>query len=168
LIFANAVLQWIPGHIDLMVRLMWQLAPGGRLAVQVPDNLEEPSHVLMRQIAAEPLFREKLAGSSGRERIGAFADYYVALTPHCAEIDVWRTTYVHALNGPAAIVEWLQGTGLRPFLAPLSVEERGTFQARYGEAITAAYPPLADGRVLLPFPRLFVVAVKGNEQIPRG
>jgi trans-aconitate 2-methyltransferase len=168
LIFANAALQWIPRHIDLMARLMSQLAPGGRLAVQVPDNLHEASHVLMRKIAAEPLFREKLAHAGGRERIGAFADYYAALTPHCAEIDVWRTTYVHPLKGPDAIVEWLQSTGLRPFLAPLTAQERETFLARYGEAIAATYPPLADGRVLLPFPRLFIVAVKRGDQTSRG
>jgi trans-aconitate 2-methyltransferase len=46
LIFANAVLQWVPNHIALMVRLMGQLTRRGSLAVQVPDNFAEPSHVL--------------------------------------------------------------------------------------------------------------------------
>ena len=162
LIFANAALQWIPHHLDLMVRLVAQLAPGGCLAVQVPDNFDEPSHALMRDIAGQAPFREKLAtATSTREKIGGFVDYYAALAPHCAEIDMWRTTYVHALPGPEAIVEWLKSTGLRPFLAPLAPEERQAFLAQYGAAIAAAYPPLADGRVLLPFPRLFVVAARG-------
>jgi len=105
LIFANAVLQWIPGHIALMVRLMSQLAPGGRLAVQTPYNLDEPSHVLMRKVAARAPFSAKLAGATAaREKIGAFVDYYAALAPVCARLDVWRTTYVHALQGPDAIV----------------------------------------------------------------
>jgi trans-aconitate 2-methyltransferase len=168
LIFANAVLQWVPRHIEVMVGLMSQLAPGGRLAVQVPDNFDEPSHVLMRKIAAEAPFRETLADAGGREAIGTFVDYYAALLPHSADIDVWRTIYAHALKGPDAIVEWLQSTGLRPFLAPLSAAQRATFLARYGEAIAAAYPPLADGRVLLPFPRLFIVATKGNAGNPHS
>jgi trans-aconitate 2-methyltransferase len=169
LLFANAVVQWIPGHIALMVRLMAELEPGGRLAVQTPDNLDEPSHVLMREVAARAPFREKLAGAAAaREKIGAFVDYYAALAPVCAQIDLWRTTYVHALQGPDAIVEWVASTGLRPFLAPLAPDERRAFLAQYREEIGAAYPPLADGRVLLPFPRLFIVAVRGEARRRHG
>ncbi|WP_158816821.1 trans-aconitate 2-methyltransferase [Methylocapsa sp. S129] len=169
LIYANAVLQWIPGHIDLMVRLTSQLAPGGSLAVQMPDNFDEPSHVLMRKVAARAPFRDKLGGASAaRETIGAFADYYAALAPHCADVDVWRTTYVHPLRGPDAIVEWVKGTGLRPFLDPLSPDERQAFLVQYRDEIAMAYPTLADGRALLPFPRLFIVAVRGDAARTHG
>jgi trans-aconitate 2-methyltransferase len=158
LIFANAVLQWVPDHIRLMARLTQQLAPGGCLAVQVPDNFDEPSHTLMQEIATRPQFREKLAGAAGaRETIGAFVDYHVALAQQAA-VDVWRTTYVHALSGPDAIVDWLGSTGLRPYLDPLDPQEKTAFLAAYRDAIAVAYPSLPDGRVLLPFPRLFIVA----------
>ncbi len=169
LIFANAVLQWIPDHIAVMVRLISDLAPGGRLAAQMPDNLDQPSHALMRKVAARAPFSARLAGAAAaREEIGAFVDYYAALAPVCAEIEAWRTTYVHALSGPDAIVDWVASTGLRPFLAPLAPDERQAFLAQYREEIAAAYPPLADGRVLLPFPRLFVVAVRGATGQARG
>jgi trans-aconitate 2-methyltransferase len=169
LIFANAVLQWIPRHISLMASLIARLAAGGSLAVQMPDNLDEPSHALMREVAGRAPFRDKLGGASAtRETIGAFADYYAALAPHCAAIDVWRTTYVHALPGPDAIVEWVKATGLRPYLAPLAQEEREAFLAQYREEIAAAYPPLADGRTLLPFPRLFIVAARGEATTTHG
>jgi trans-aconitate 2-methyltransferase len=75
-------------------------------------------------------------------------------------VDVWRTTYHHPLAGPEALVEWFKGTGLRPFLDPLDPDEREAYLARYGDAIAAAYPALPDGTVLLPFPRLFIVAVR--------
>jgi trans-aconitate 2-methyltransferase len=163
LIFANAVLQWVPDHVSLMTRLMVQLTHGGSLAVQMPDNFEEPSHVLMREVAARMSFRDKLHdANTARETIGAFAVYFAALAPHSIDIDVWRTTYVHALPNPDAIVEWMKGTGLRPFLSPLAPDQRQTFLAQYREAIAAAYLPLADGRVLLPFPRLFIVATRGE------
>jgi trans-aconitate 2-methyltransferase len=159
-IFANAVLQWVPGHIALMAGLIAQLTPGGSLAVQMPDNLDEPSHTLMQKVAALPAFRGKLGGAAGaRETIGAFADYYVALAPQ-ATLDVWRTTYVNALPGPEAIVDWVSTTGLRPYLGPLDSDEKKSFLAGYREEIAAAYPPLPDGRVLLPFPRLFIVATR--------
>jgi trans-aconitate 2-methyltransferase len=163
LIFANAVLQWIPDHMALITRLAAQLAPGGSLAVQMPDNFDQPSHVLMRKVASRAPFRDKLAdASAARETIGAFDDYYQSLSPHYAAIDIWRTTYVHALQGPDAIVEWVKGTGLRPFLDPLSAEERQNFLAEYRDEVALAYPTLADGRVLLPFPRIFIVA-RGHE-----
>ena len=38
--------------------------------------------------------------------------------------------------------------------------EREAFLARYEEAIAEGYPAEADGTVLLPFPRLFVVAMR--------
>jgi trans-aconitate 2-methyltransferase len=124
-IFANAVLQWIPRHISLMASLIARLAAGGSLAIQMPDNLNEPSQALMREVAGRAPFRDKLGGASAaRETIGDFADYYAALAPHCAATDVWRTTYVHALPGPDAIVEWVKGTGLRPYLACLAQDER--------------------------------------------
>ena len=161
LIFANAVLQWIPDHLAVMARLIWALAPGGRLAAQMPDNLDQPSHALMRKVAARAPFSARLAdAAAAREEIGTFADYYAALAPVCAEIETWRTTYVHALAGPDAIVDWVAGAGLRPFLAPLAPDERQAFLTQYREEIAAAYPPLADGRVLLPFPRLFVVVAR--------
>jgi trans-aconitate 2-methyltransferase len=160
-ILANAVMQWIPNHIAVLARLVGELAPGGRLAVQMPDNLDEPTHALMRETAALKPFSARLSRAAAqREAIGAFEDYYAALAPHCARLDFWRTTYAHVLAGPQAIVEWVKGTGLRPFLDPLSASEKKDYLAAYGEAIAKAYPQLPDGRVLLRFPRLFIVAVK--------
>ena len=72
LVFANAVFHWVPDHIGVMARLAADLPPGGCLAVQMPDNEAEPTHALMREIAATPPFRDKLAGvGASREAIGA-------------------------------------------------------------------------------------------------
>jgi trans-aconitate 2-methyltransferase len=159
LIFANAVLQWIPEHADLFPALAARLRAGGWLAVQVPDNLDEPAQVLMREIADDGPWRERLADADrSRVRIEAAAWYFHLLSAHCSRVDVWRTTYHHPLAGPAAIVEWFKGTGLLPFLAPLDPAERAGYLARYSRAIEKAYPASSDGTVLLPFPRLFIVA----------
>ncbi|MDQ3599604.1 MAG: trans-aconitate 2-methyltransferase, partial [Pseudomonadota bacterium] len=79
---------------------------------------------------------------------------------HCSTVDVWRTTYHHPLAGSAAVVEWFKGSALRPFLAPLTESERNAFLDEYLARITKAYPALADGTVLLPFPRLFIIATR--------
>jgi trans-aconitate 2-methyltransferase len=160
-ILANAVLQWIPDHETLLPALMAQLAPGGALAVQMPDNLEEPSHQLMGEVASDGPWAAKLKDAAAARTELRPADWYFhLLRPHAPHVDVWRTTYFHPLAGAHAIVEWLKGTGLRPFLDPLEKSEREAFLARYEEAIAQAYPAEADGTVLLPFPRLFVVATR--------
>jgi trans-aconitate 2-methyltransferase len=64
------------------------------------------------------------------------------------------------MAGPEAIVEWFKGSGLRPFLSPLDDEMRRDFIADYTARIARAYPRRHDGRVLLPFPRLFIVATR--------
>ena len=101
----------------------------------------------------------KDAAKARAERHGA-EWYFRLLRSHAPHVDVWRTTYFHPLAGAHAVVEWLKGTGLRPFLDPLEMSEREAFLARYEEAIAEAYPAEPDGTVLLPFPRLFVVAAR--------
>jgi trans-aconitate 2-methyltransferase len=160
LMLANAVLQWVPGHATLLPRLVNSLAPGGSLAVQMPDNLDEPSHRVMREIAAEGPWAARLKGVERTMRHDA-SWYYALLKPLCSRVDVWRTVYHHPLaGGAAAVVEWFKGSALRPFLAALGEEERDVFLARYQEAVERAYPALADGTVLLPFPRVFAVATR--------
>jgi trans-aconitate 2-methyltransferase len=160
-ILANAVLQWLPDHEALLPALLAQLRPGGALAVQTPDNLDEPSHRLMREIAGAGPWAAKLrdAGAARAERHGA-EWYFRLMRGHASRVDVWRTTYYHPLAGAHAIVEWVKGTGLRPFIDPLEDSERETYLARYEAAIAEAYPTEADGTVLLPFPRLFFVATR--------
>jgi trans-aconitate 2-methyltransferase len=161
-IFANASLQWVPDHAALLPMLVGKLARGGSLAVQVPDNLDEPAHRLMRRLAADGPWAGKLADASKARAARQGADwYYGTLRATGADVDIWRTTYHHPLaGGAAAVVEWFKGTGLRPFLAPLDEGERTAFLARYEAAVAEAYPALPDGTVLLPFPRLFFVATR--------
>ena len=63
LILSNAVLQWVPGHDALLPQIVGKLAHGGHLAVQMPDNLDEPAHRLMREVAADGPWRDKLKGA---------------------------------------------------------------------------------------------------------
>jgi trans-aconitate 2-methyltransferase len=159
LIFANAVLQWIPDHLGLIPRFISFLKKGGCLAVQMPNNLDEPSHRLMTEVAKTGPWAVKLnSATAAREKIGSFEDYYACLIGAGCTVDLWQTTYVHPLDGPRVIVEWFKSTGLRPHLDPLSSEEKAEYLSRYAEEIAKAYPMREDGKVLLRFPRLFFVA----------
>jgi trans-aconitate 2-methyltransferase len=161
LLYSNATFQWVPDHLAVLTRLLAGLQPGGVFAAQMPDNTNEPSHVWMREVAREPQFA-KLIPQSAFERadLPAPGDYYDALKPLCGRLDIWHTHYQHALAGPEAVTEWFKGTALRPFVDPLTPEQRQAFLHDYTARIAAAYRAQCDGKVLLRFPRLFIVACR--------
>ncbi|MET0517868.1 MAG: trans-aconitate 2-methyltransferase, partial [Burkholderiaceae bacterium] len=128
------------------------------LAIQMPDNREEPTHRAMRELAALAPWAERIGDAAAlRTRILSLDDYYDLLAP-LAAVDTWRTASQHPMASPARIVEWLRGTGLKPFVDPLTEAQRAGFLAAYEARVAAAYPPRTDGRRLLAFPRLFIVA----------
>ncbi len=161
LVFANAVLQWLPGHQTLFPRLLSWLSARGSLAIQMPDNLDEPSHALMRDIAAQEPWHEKFEDiETERTPIPAMEQYYDWLSAEGAAVDIWKTTYCHVMDGPGAVVDWLKSTGLRPFLGRLTATEQEAFLVRYEAELEEAYPARTDGKRLLRFPRIFIVATR--------
>ena len=161
LLYANAVFQWVPRHEVVLAGLLESLPSGGVLALQMPDNLAEPTHLLMAEVARSEPWAEAYSGYDvARAMLPAPARYYDLLEPFASRIDIWHTIYNHPLADAAAIVEWVKGTGLRPWLDPLSEAQRRDYLAEYTRRIALAYPPLRDGKVLLRFPRLFIVATR--------
>lgn len=162
LLFANASFQWLPDVLSHLSRMMDGLRPGGVLAVQMPDNLGEPSHRLMEESALAGPWRQVFSQATPRRQpLPQPAAYFDALGPKAARLDVWHTVYNHPMADAAAIVDWVRSTGLRPYLDRISPADHPDFLADYESRIASAYPPMADGRRLLRFPRLFVVAVRG-------
>jgi len=152
LAFSNAALQWVPDHATVFPQL---LARAAAVAIQVPGNWDGPAHQTMRDVAK----RYPLDGRVREWFTHDAAFYYDTLAPHAAQLDIWATEYLHILDSAEAIVEWYKGTGMRPFLEALSSDaDRARFTADYLDAIRAVYPPRADGKVLFPFRRLFLIA----------
>ena len=161
LLYANAVFQWVPDHIGALARLMDGLKPGGVLAVQMPDNLQEPSHVAMEEAAQEGPWRAQFSNRNPkRDPLPSPSAYFDRLAPKSGRVDVWHTIYNHPMADPDAVVEWMKGTGLRPYLDIAGPQYAEAFTEAYRARIAALYRPMADGRVLFRFPRLFVIAVR--------
>jgi trans-aconitate 2-methyltransferase len=156
-IFANAALHWLDDQENLLRRLMSHVARGGVLAFQVPTNFNAPSHKLMRDVAAEGPWAEKLKDVRNIV-LGTAQGYYGLLEPLSTNLDIWETDYLQVLNGEDAVLRWVSGTGLRPFLAALDGAERDAYVAAYKTRLNEAYPMRVSGKVLFPFTRLFVVA----------
>jgi trans-aconitate 2-methyltransferase len=155
-IVSNATLQWVPGHRQLLTRLVDALAPDGWLAFQVPGNFGEPSHELLHELADDARFSSFTAG---RERPDGYdaATYLDDLAGLGCAVNAWETTYLHVLSGPDPVFRWISGTGARPVLQALPADLREEFTAEYKRRLVAAYPERPYG-TLLPFRRVFVVA----------
>ena len=156
-IVSNAVLQWVPGHRELLVRWADLLADDGWLAFQVPGNYDQPSHAILREMVTSARWRPLLRDVELNRQSADPADYAELLTEAGCEVDAWETTYVHILEGGDPVLEWYKGTGLRPVLAVLDAEQAADFLAEYGGQVRAAYPPSSFG-TLFPFRRVFTVA----------
>ncbi|MCW2541807.1 MAG: Trans-aconitate 2-methyltransferase [Frankiales bacterium] len=157
---SNALLQWVPGHLELLTRWAGQLAAGGWLAFQVPTNFGSPSHTLMRELAESPTWRPQLGSVLRHADAVAEPDQYLDLLSAAGlATTAWQTSYLHVLSGPDPVLEWVRGTGLRPVLQKLSTEDAQAFTSEYAAQLRLAYPARPYGTVFA-FLRTFVVAQK--------
>lgn len=159
-VFSNAVLHWLDDHDELVPRLLGWLRPGGVLAVQVPANHDQPSHVLARRIAVEGPWADRLRPLLRPHPVEDPATYVDLLVPGSSTVDVWETVYWHRLSGDDPVAAWTAGSMLRPVLAALEPPEAELFVERYRIALRRAYPRRADGTTLFPFRRLFITATR--------
>lgn len=159
LVFSNAALQWVPDHAGLFGPLFAAVAPGGALAFQVPYTLEVSHQRRMRAIAEA--WQARFTHRPAIWHVETAEFYYDCLAPSARRVDLWITDYAHVFGGPEAIVEWYRGTGLRPYLEALPDEaSRNAFLDDYLKAITPDHHRQRDGRVLMYFRRLFVIAYR--------
>ena len=157
-VVSNAVLHWVPGHAALLERWARVLAPGGRLAVQVPGNHRAPTHRLLADLCTSPAWAGRLAGAAPpADPVLDPAGYLDVLTGAGLAADVWETTYLHVLRGPDPVLSWVRGTVLLPVLARLDDDAAAALTAEYAAALRAAYPERPDGTTVLPFRRVFLV-----------
>jgi trans-aconitate 2-methyltransferase len=157
----NAVLQWVPGHEDLLVRWADQLTPGGWLAFQLPGNFDQPSHVILREMAQSPRWKALIGNAELNRQAGDPRQYAELLARPCYEVDAWETSYLHILRGENPVAEWAKGTTLRPVLAILDDERAAAFLAEYGERLRAVYQPGPFG-TFFPFRRVFTVVHRSH------
>ena len=160
-IVSNALLQWIPDHEALLARWADFLVPGGWLALQLPGNFDQPTHALLRELAASDRWRPLLRGAELNRQGGDPRAYLDLLAGEGCTVDAWETTYLHVLTGDDPVLRWVEGTALRPVIAALDEAGRAEFTAQYGALLRAAYPARRYGTAF-PFRRVFVVAQRGS------
>jgi trans-aconitate 2-methyltransferase len=159
-VVSNAVLQWVPGHAALLRRWVEQLPAGAWVAVQVPGNMNAPSHRLVRSLAGSEPWATRLRDVRlrGAEAVHEPSDYAELFADLGCVVDAWETTYVQRLTGQDAVLDWITGTALRPIAAALGPDDWEAFRRELAPSLREAYPPRADGTTWFPFRRIFVVA----------
>lgn len=160
-LISNAVLQWVPGHEQLLADWPAALAPGGWLAVQIPGNFGAPTHTLLADLCRSARWAAQVGDvPRGAGAVLEPGGYFDILTAAGLVADVWETTYLHVLTGPDPVLAWVRSTQLRPVLGRLGEDDAAEFTEQYAAALRAAYPMRSDGSTLLPFRRIFAVGTR--------
>lgn len=163
LIFSNATFQWLNHHDYLFPKLLNMLQPQGILALQMPRNFQSIPHQLIIEVVQNNKFCKKLQsllryGLGDQDPVSPPVFYYDLLAPLTKKLDIWETDYLQVLEGENPVLEWMKGTGLRPMLTALTDPEKIEFLEIYGQLVKKKFPSQADGKTLLPYKRLFIVA----------
>jgi len=162
LVFTHAALQWLPDHETLVPKLFSMVKPGGQVAIQMPSNFDHPTHVFIDDIANEPQFRDALGGwgtnwSTSRPVL-PIQDYAEMLFEGGAtEQTVFEKVYPHVLPDADALVDWMSGTALVPYMERLSDEMQGRFREAYRTRLRERYP---QSPVFFGFKRILFAATR--------
>lgn len=159
LLFSNACFQWIPDHEVFLPGLMEKLRPGGILAVQMPMNEEEPLFQIIHEIAEDPQwgFQDVWFETHKIPR----PDGYFRILSGCSEsFEMWETVYYHRMPSHTALLDWVKGTRLRPYLEQLDETKVQKFERAILDRVLSVYPRMENGEVILRFRRFFFLAQK--------
>ncbi len=161
IVFSNAAIQWIPGHEKLLRKFHSLLNNNGLLAVQVPLSRDMPLGKSIEEIARNKRWNSLTKDATTLFTIHNSPWYYDRLSGIFNSIEIWETSYIHAMDSHNSILEMIRSTGLKPYLEGLgSEEEKSDFESLVFKSINKHYPRQKNGKVLFPFKRLFFIAGK--------
>jgi trans-aconitate 2-methyltransferase len=162
LIYANASLHWLDNHETPFPRLLGLLAPGGFLAVQMPSNHDRPSHQATFAVVEAGPWWEWIESLLRRYPVAEPGASLRWLSPGAQQVDLWKTDYLHLLEGLDPMAARTRGSLPAPLVEALEEAERSSFYEANCSRLREAY--LKDGVGPTPFwlRRLFMVARSGT------
>ena len=158
-IFSNACLQWIPDHREFIPKLFRKLNKNGVLAVQIPMNGNETLFQIMNEVTSQPQWN--FSGMDLEKNETLLPEEYFDILSSCTgNFDIWETVYYHNMPSVEAMVEWVKGTRLRPYLNALDKATAECLEKEITERAIAAYDVQRNGEIIFKFRRFFFVAGK--------
>ena len=158
-IFSNACLQWIPDHRKFIPMLFDKLNKNGVLAVQMPMNGQEKLFKIMNEVISEPRWNFSSMSIETNETCQP-EEYFDILSSCTDNFDIWETVYYHNMPSVEAMVEWIKGTRLRPYLNDLDKTEAGELEKEITKRAADVYDIQKNGEIIFRFRRFFFTAEK--------
>ena len=140
LVFANASLQWVDDHLNLLARMRTALAAGWPAGL--PGPVEFPPPLAPVGASRWPTrHRSSTRSRRTRRRTAAASSFRPRSTPTFSTSSepgsrscAWRSTATSSPR-PSDVVEWVMGTLLTPYRTRLSPELFTAFVERYRERL---------------------------------
>ena len=158
-VFSNACLQWVPDHRRILPALYGLLNPGGVLAVQIPKNGESPLYKAMDEVVAEPKWNFNSADVAYNKSLPP-EEYFDILSGLSDDFSIWESVYYHRMKSHAALVDWIKGTKLRPYLTLLNDKGQKELENEIVTRLAPLYPVQKNGEIIYRFRRLFFIVRK--------
>jgi trans-aconitate 2-methyltransferase len=156
LIFSNSALHWIDNHYDLVARLFSKVKIGGQLVVQVPSNHHHPTQTLLKAIAEYEPFRKALKGWVRTSPVLSINEYAELLFKNGGtNIVIYEKVYPHVLNDVDAVIDWMRGSVLIPYLRRLPKNLHRSFIELYRKRLLEKWP---KGPIFFPYRRILFAA----------
>jgi trans-aconitate 2-methyltransferase len=159
LIFMGSSFQWVPDHERQLPRLMAMLPRGGTLAIQMPNMFQRPFYTSILDAAQAGPWRDALHGKLRQAPVRSIETYRDLLAPLAGDARIWTKTYRLTFANVDGLVEWAKGAPLRPVGSTLDSVAFSAFCCDYAARLARHYAS-EGGTCMLPFERLFIVAVR--------
>lgn len=158
LVFSNAAIHWVDGHETLIPRLFALLRPGGQLLVQLPSNHAHPAHLMITELARTEPFRTALHGWTRRVPVLSLERYAEILYACSAQgFTIFERIYPHELEDADALVDWLSGTTMLPYLERLPTGMKDVFLETFRSNLRRYWPA---GPIFYGFKRILFSACR--------
>jgi len=161
IVFSNAAIQWVPNHEELLTKFRGLLSGSGAIAIQIPQFWDMPLGKIIDNTAKVDRWKTRTEAVSNLFTIHNYSFYYDILSDLFNSIEIWETHYMHILNNHVSILEMMRSTGLKPYLERLNSDsDANDFEEIVLNEIMKTYPIQKNGKVILPFKRLFFIGYK--------
>ena len=159
IIFSNACLQWIPNHREFIPKIFSKLSKGGVLAVQIPLNSQEKLFKIMRETVNEDKWNFSSMSVEPNTTLKC-EEYFDILSSLTDNFNIWETVYYHNMPSINAMVEWIKGTRLRPYLNALNSIDAKKLIDEISEKASRVYAKQENGEIIFKFRRFFFTATR--------
>lgn len=158
-IFSNACLQWVPDHKKVLPMLFDRLNENGVMAIQMPINTEEPLFRIITEIVNEEKWNFP-SSLHEQNRTLSGSEYFDIISSLTDTFDIWETTYYHDMPSVNAMIEWVKGTRLLPYIQSLNETKAAQLIDEIKQKAVRVYKTQENGNIIFRFRRLFITAVR--------